>query len=241
MIGQNQDRAQRARLLLMSQMLDEPCFNTLRTQEQLGYIVGSGMMVMNTVQGFRILIQSEKDCAFLEKRIDNFLVNFEKELEEMSEGDFQKHKIGLINKRLEKLKNLGEESGRLWHHVSSEAFDFDLGKFNLMIITHLRIANKSSQSTATSNTSSPSQKPISKDSSAPTSTPPPKPAPKPPSTSSPKAKPSPPTTTSRNSPPPSRKPSPSSAAPKSTKKPSPPASQSSTSAPVPTRKVSWAL
>jgi insulysin len=128
MIGQNQDRAQRARLLLMSQMLDEPCFNTLRTQEQLGYIVGSGMMVMNTVQGFRILIQSEKDCAFLEKRIDNFLINFEKELEEMSEGDFEKHKIGLINKRLEKLKNLSEESGRLWHHVASEAFDFDLGK-----------------------------------------------------------------------------------------------------------------
>lgn len=126
MIGQNQDRAQRARLLLMSQMLDEPCFNTLRTQEQLGYIVGSGMMVMNTVQGFRILIQSEKSCDFLEKRIDNFLINFEKELEEMSEGDFEKHKIGLINKRLEKLKNLSEESGRLWHHVASEAFDFDL-------------------------------------------------------------------------------------------------------------------
>jgi insulysin len=141
MIGQNQDRAQRARLLLMSQMLDEPCFNTLRTQEQLGYIVGSGMMVMNTVQGFRILIQSEKDCAFLEKRIDNFLINFEKELEEMSEGDFEKHKIGLINKRLEKLKNLGEESGRLWHHVSSEAFDFDLGKFSIMIFTNLIYSN----------------------------------------------------------------------------------------------------
>jgi hypothetical protein len=26
---------------------------------------------------------------------------------------------------------LSEESGRLWHHVSSEAFDFDLGKSHL--------------------------------------------------------------------------------------------------------------
>jgi hypothetical protein len=140
MIGQNQARDLRARLLLMSQMLDEPCFNTLRTQEQLGYIVGSGMMVMNTVQGFRILIQSEKDCAFLEKRIDNFLINFDKELEDMSEDDFDKHKIGLINKRLEKLKNLSEESGRLWHHVASEAFDFDLGKFPLTHICHMKPA-----------------------------------------------------------------------------------------------------
>lgn len=127
-IGQNQDRPLRARLLLMSQMLDEPVFNTLRTQEQLGYIVTSGMAVLNAVQGFRILIQSERDCDYLEQRIDNFLINFEKELEEMSEGDFEKHKIGLINKRLERLKNLSEESGRLWHHVASEAFDFDLGK-----------------------------------------------------------------------------------------------------------------
>lgn len=126
-VGQNQDRALRARLLLLAQMLDEPCFNTLRTQEQLGYIVGSGMLVLNTVQAFRVLIQSEKDCAYLEERIDSFLVGFEKELDEMTEEDFGKHKVGLINKRLEKLKNLSEESGRLWHHVASEAFDFDLG------------------------------------------------------------------------------------------------------------------
>jgi len=191
------------------------------------------MMVMNTVQGFRILIQSEKDCAFLEKRIDNFLVNFEKELEEMSEGDFDKHKIGLINKRLEKLKNLSEESGRLWHHVASEAFDFDLGKLALVTLIHLLKANKQSQYTATSNTSSLSPKPTSKTSSAPTSTPPPRPAPKPQSTSSPKAKPSPPTTTSRNSPPPFHKPSPNSAAAKSTKTLSPPNSRNSTSALAP--------
>lgn len=57
-------------------------------------------MVMNTAQGFRIRIQSEKNCAFLEKRISNFLVNFEKELEAMSEGEFEKHKISLINKQL---------------------------------------------------------------------------------------------------------------------------------------------
>ena len=95
------------------------------------------MMVMSTVQGFRILIQSEKDCAFLETRIDNFLIKFEKELEEMSEDDFDKHKIGLINKRLEKLKNLSEESGRLWHHVASEAYDFDLGKTRISIVIRI--------------------------------------------------------------------------------------------------------
>jgi insulysin len=109
----------------MAQILKEPCFNTLRIQEQLGCVVGSALMVMNTVQGFRIRIQSEKNCAFLEKGISNFLVNFEKELEAMSEGEFEKHKISLINKQLEKPKNLSEESETLWDHIGSGTFDFD--------------------------------------------------------------------------------------------------------------------
>lgn len=166
------------------------------------------MMALGTVQGFRILIQSEKDCNYLEERIDNFLVNFDKELEEISEDDFNKHKIGLINKRLEKLKNLSEESGRLWHHVSSEAFDFDLGKFfwqdSRMMSSK---TNNITQSTATSNTSNLSQRPTSNPSTAPTSTRPPKPAPKPPFTSSPKAAaPQHRARTSRNSPRLSRRP-----------------------------------
>lgn len=127
--GSNSDRALRAKLLLMGQILDEPVFNTLRTKEQLGYVVGSGTVMVHTVQAFRIIAQSEKDCGFLEKRIDHFLNGFlETVMDEMSEEDFEKHKIGLINKRLQKLKNLTEEAGRMWHHVTSEAFDFDLGK-----------------------------------------------------------------------------------------------------------------
>ena len=77
----------------------------------------------------RLSLYSHVDrCLYAWVPKDFSVEEFEKELEEMSVGDFEKHKIGLINKRLEKLKNLGEETGRLWHHVSSEAFDFDLGK-----------------------------------------------------------------------------------------------------------------
>jgi insulysin len=46
----------------------------------------------------------------------------------MKDEEFESHKTALINKRLEKMKNLNQESGRFWHHVTSEAFDFELGK-----------------------------------------------------------------------------------------------------------------
>lgn len=127
-IGSNVDRALRAKLLLVAQMMDEPTFNQLRTKEQLGYVVGSGPLVFSTISAFRVLIQSERDCQYLESRIDAFLEDFERQLREMPDEEFGEHKVGLINKRLESLKNLGQESGRFWHHVTSEAFDFELGK-----------------------------------------------------------------------------------------------------------------
>ena len=47
-------------LELATQILKEPCFNVLRTQEQLGYIVFSGVRRAHGVQGLRFIVQSEK-------------------------------------------------------------------------------------------------------------------------------------------------------------------------------------
>lgn len=127
-IGNNLDRPLRAKLLLLAQMADEPVFDTLRTKEQLGYIVGSNSLIFSTIGAWRILIQSERDCAFLEKRIDAFLIGFEDVIKDMPEEEFEAYKVGLINKRLEKMKNLGQETGRFWSHITGEAFDFELGE-----------------------------------------------------------------------------------------------------------------
>lgn len=126
--GINTDRKSRAKLLLFAQMADEPCFDTLRTKEQLGYIVHGGPTVLPAVHGYRILIQSEKSPEYLEKRIDVFLNGLSDTLRNMSESEFDTFKTGVINKRLENLKNLNQETARFWHHITSEAFDYELGK-----------------------------------------------------------------------------------------------------------------
>ncbi|KAF1942302.1 LuxS/MPP-like metallohydrolase [Clathrospora elynae] len=122
--GQRYDGALRAKLLLLGQMTDEPCFNQLRTIEQLGYVVFSGPSFQDIWSGYRILIQSEKDCRYLEGRIENFLNTFEKMLEEMSDQDFESHKRAIINKRLAKLKNLSSEDNRFWGHIFNDSYDF---------------------------------------------------------------------------------------------------------------------
>lgn len=128
-IGDRYDKDLRAKLLLVGQMTDEPCFNQLRTKEQLGYVVFSGVQFQDTWAGFRVLIQSEKDCRYLEGRIENFLSVFEKQLEEMTDRDFEEHKKAIINKRLAKLKNLGQEDARFWNHIYSDSYDFLQGAF----------------------------------------------------------------------------------------------------------------
>lgn len=133
-VGSVSDRSQRAQLLLFGQIANEPCFNTLRTVEQLGYIVNSDASVYVTVGTWRIILQSERDCKYLEERCDAFLVKLEHDLLTMTEEAFEQHKIALINKRLEKLRNLDQETSRFWTHITNEGFDFEQGAFDIFQI-----------------------------------------------------------------------------------------------------------
>ncbi|KAI8933337.1 hypothetical protein NX059_012527 [Plenodomus lindquistii] len=135
--GHRYDTEIRAKLQLLGQMTDEPCFNQLRTIEQLGYVVFSGPAFHDIWSGYRILIQSEKDCRYLEGRIENFLNTFEVMLNEMSDDDFDSHKKAIINKRLAKLKNLSSEDDRFWNHIYSDSYDFRQAETDAEVIEKL--------------------------------------------------------------------------------------------------------
>ena len=126
-VGDRGDRQKRAKTLLVDQMIHEPAFDQLRTKEQLGYIVFSSMRNFSTTCGLRFLVQSEKTPEYLDSRIEAFLVQFGQTLEKMSEGDFEGHKRSLIIKRLEKMRNLDQESSRHWSQIASEYYDFEQG------------------------------------------------------------------------------------------------------------------
>ena len=123
-VGSLKDREIVAKVLLLGQMTDEFGFDQLRTKEQLGYIVFTGPKMATTTAGYRVIIQSEKPTDYLEQRINAFLASFAEKLRVMPSEEFESHKRSLINKRLEKLKNLTQESSRFWGHIGSEYYDF---------------------------------------------------------------------------------------------------------------------
>ncbi|CAO1620783.1 unnamed protein product [Sympodiomycopsis kandeliae] len=123
-VGDPTDVRKRATLGLMSQIASEPCFDQLRTKEQLGYLVFSSARKSVGSMGFRIIIQSERDANYLESRIESFFDQFKEILEKMYPEEFEKQKLSLISKKEEIVKNLVQESTRFWFHIHSGYYDF---------------------------------------------------------------------------------------------------------------------
>ncbi|KAI9774121.1 MAG: Insulinase (Peptidase M16) [Geoglossum simile] len=124
-VGDASDRALWTRSLLLQQITEEAVFSQLRSKEQLGYTIFSGVQLSIKRVGYRILVQGEQSPEFMDTRIDEFLREFSTVLKEMSEEEFEGHKRSLVNKKLEKHKNLREESRWLWGHIASDFYDFD--------------------------------------------------------------------------------------------------------------------
>ncbi|KAA8900675.1 hypothetical protein TRICI_006176 [Trichomonascus ciferrii] len=123
-VGRITDSLLKAKLEVFAHIASEPCFNQLRTQEQLGYVVFSSVKLTRTTMGYRILVQSERSTEYLEGRIESFLRLMGSLLDEMPDSEFQSHIEAVVTKKLEKRKNLREEGDRYWNHILSGYYNF---------------------------------------------------------------------------------------------------------------------
>ncbi|TMW67996.1 hypothetical protein Poli38472_007668 [Pythium oligandrum] len=116
----------RARLELFAHIFKEPCFNQLRTQEQLGYLVFSGLFRIEGVEYFRVLVQSDvASPAHLNQRIELFVASFRQLLVDMSATEWAKHVVAVVKALREKPKRESEECARYWREIACETFVFD--------------------------------------------------------------------------------------------------------------------
>lgn len=132
------DKKTRVLLELFSSIAREPAFNVLRTREQLGYVVFSGVNSQRTTCGFQITVQSERSTAVLQQRIDKFLVEFKSNLESFFEADVKKYVDSLIHKKEEKYQNMVQESNAFHAHISSGFYNFLVTESDVEILKTLR-------------------------------------------------------------------------------------------------------
>ncbi len=109
----------RALLDLTDQLIYEPCYDTLRTKQQLGYSVSSGTRLTHGVLGFCVTVVSAAyPPGHVEERIEAFLGGFGAVLDAMSEEEYERNRAALIANKLQRDSSLGHESDRHWEQVS---------------------------------------------------------------------------------------------------------------------------
>lgn len=113
-----------ARTILLEQLLSSPFFSTMRTQKQLGYLVGSGYMPFNQHPGMAFYIQSPNASAsLLVQEIHGFighsLQNFE-----MFTPIWEQVKSSVIKQLVENDTNLTMKSQRYWMAIGNEDHEF---------------------------------------------------------------------------------------------------------------------
>jgi len=116
-----------AHVELLVHMMSEPAFDQLRTKEQLGYIVFTGVKRLNQqFLGIDVIVQSShKDADYLDGRVETFLVQYRDEiLATMSEADFTDFTASMIEKFVEKPKNIDQESNQHWAEIKNGMYWF---------------------------------------------------------------------------------------------------------------------
>ena len=118
--------ASRAKSALAGQLLRSPFFSSLRTDQQLGYVVSAGIRRMDTQSGNLFLVQSPSaGVAHIENAVIEFLQDYLAQWDAMTEAAFEQQKAGLMTRLLEKDKNLNQRSQRYWQNLAEENYRFD--------------------------------------------------------------------------------------------------------------------
>ena len=81
------------------QFLQEPFFNDLRTNQQLGYVVMCRPTVNRDVVGAKFLVQSPtRSCQYQAHSVNNFLLEMKERVNSISEEDFEVQKLAVLVK-----------------------------------------------------------------------------------------------------------------------------------------------
>jgi len=111
---------------LLSAMLNKPVYHVLRTEQQLGYLVFSGMQRAEGVQALRIIVQSKSTGPVeVVRRIDAFLDKFGREtLPEMGAPQFREYVAAIAARLQETDKRLMHQSMRFWGEISAGTYEY---------------------------------------------------------------------------------------------------------------------
>uniref|UniRef100_A0A0D6QRY2 Insulin-degrading enzyme-like 1, peroxisomal n=1 Tax=Araucaria cunninghamii TaxID=56994 RepID=A0A0D6QRY2_ARACU len=132
------DTKMNVQLELFVLIAKQPAFYQLRSIEQLGYIVVLMKRNDSGIRGAQFIIQSTvKDPAQLDIRVEAFLKTFESKLHTLTDDEFKSNVNALIDMKLEKHKNLREETQFYWSEIDDGTLKFDRKEVEVAVLRKL--------------------------------------------------------------------------------------------------------
>uniref|UniRef100_A0A6P7H227 Nardilysin-like n=1 Tax=Diabrotica virgifera virgifera TaxID=50390 RepID=A0A6P7H227_DIAVI len=116
---------------IIMRIIDEPCFNTLRTNEQLGYDVSTYGRREYGVLVYSLHVTSQVNkysTEYLDSRIEAFLKQSQKLVDETTVEALEKIKEDLVKTKQVCDHNLSEEVYRNWLEIIYDDYMFDRAK-----------------------------------------------------------------------------------------------------------------
>lgn len=124
--AENSSLEERARMALLQHLVAPGYFATLRTDQQLGYVVAAVSTQLRETGGVSFIVQSPvAGPDFIRERTLEYMSAELKRLSEMSEQEFGVNKGGLIVKLTQRDKGLGQRATRYWSNLDRGITTFD--------------------------------------------------------------------------------------------------------------------
>ncbi|KAL0714663.1 hypothetical protein Bca4012_021642 [Brassica carinata] len=118
--------AMNSKLQLFGLIAKQATFHQLRTVEQLGYITSLSRSKYSGVYGVQFIIQSSvKGPGHIDSRVESLLKDLESKIYKISDEEFKSNVTALIDMKLEKHKNLSDESYFYWEEIQNGTFKFN--------------------------------------------------------------------------------------------------------------------
>ena len=140
-VGQETPRL-RAALGVIAAALTSPLYTELRTQQQLGYLVSSGMTQKRKTLSLYVFLQSGKySAAQLEQRTNAFLKSFFNGLKDMPASELNTLRQSLLSAKLQKTSDTSQETGRLFSLAFVREVEFDQNSKDIKALQELTLAD----------------------------------------------------------------------------------------------------
>ena len=105
-------------LEILSESVEQAFYNSLRTQQQLGYIVYSGVRSREGIYSLTFTVQSALvDGAELSRRIEAFVESAIASAESISQEELESYQEGLAVRKLEPDQRLTSQASRFWGEI----------------------------------------------------------------------------------------------------------------------------